>query len=150
MVLCCKLIDVLNELNLIKSLTIKTFRKVLREIKSKEIFNIIVDTDRAHIQLFFRNLLQLQMNNDKVSGLRRCDLILWWVLYSITTPSLHSMSRHWILRISNTTMSTLLPLGEWVSNLIKLNSHFIFCLILQICGCRKFHGERAAHRNGGV
>ena len=76
MVLCCKLIDVLNELNLIKSLTIKTFRKVLREIKSKEIFNIIVDTDRAHIQLFFRNLLQLQMNNDKVSGLRRCDLIL--------------------------------------------------------------------------
>ena len=45
------------------------FRKVLREIKSKEIYNIIVDTDRAHIQLFFRNLLQLQMNNDKVRGL---------------------------------------------------------------------------------
>jgi len=41
------------------------YRKVLREIKSKEIYNIIVDTDRAHIQLFFRNLLQLQMNNDK-------------------------------------------------------------------------------------
>ena len=58
------------------SLTIKTFRKVLREIKSKEIYNIIVDTDRAHIQLFFRNLLQLQMNNDKVSALRRCDLTL--------------------------------------------------------------------------
>ena len=39
---------------------------MLREIKSKEIYNIIVDTDREHIQLFFRNLLQLQMNNDKV------------------------------------------------------------------------------------
>ena len=42
---------------------------MLREIKSKEIYNIIVDTDRAHIQLFFRNLLQLQMNNDKVREL---------------------------------------------------------------------------------
>ena len=65
----------MSELNLM-SFTIKTFRKVLREIKSKEIYNIIVDTDRAHIQLFFRNLLQLQMNNDRVSALRRCDLTL--------------------------------------------------------------------------
>ena len=42
------------------------YRKVLREIKSKEIFNIIVDTSKEHIHLFFRTLLQLQMNNDKV------------------------------------------------------------------------------------
>ena len=42
------------------------YRTVLREIKNKEIFNIIVDTDKEHIQLFFRTLLQLQMNNNKV------------------------------------------------------------------------------------
>ena len=57
------------------------YRTVLREIKNKEIFNIIVDTNKEHIQLFFRTLLQLQMNNNKVGkkGLRsssRFDIFL--------------------------------------------------------------------------
>ena len=50
------------------------YRTVLREIKNKEIFNIIVDTDKEHIQLFFRTLLQLQMNNNKVSNTTRESL----------------------------------------------------------------------------
>ena len=70
------------------------YRKVLREIKSKEIFNIIVDTDRAHIQLFFRNLLQLQMNNDKVRTVECVILdILTCFLASTITLSHLSMSR---------------------------------------------------------
>ena len=43
------------------------YRTVLREIKSKQIYNIIVDTNNDHIQKFFRTLLQLQMNNHMVT-----------------------------------------------------------------------------------
>ncbi|XP_023327652.1 glutamate receptor ionotropic, kainate 1 [Eurytemora carolleeae] len=39
------------------------YRTVLREIKKKEIFNIIVDTSLENIADFFRAILQLQMNN---------------------------------------------------------------------------------------
>ena len=42
----------------------KFSRLVLREIKNKEIRNIIVDTDPANMNYFFRVILQLQMNND--------------------------------------------------------------------------------------
>lgn len=42
------------------------YRTVLREIKKKDIFNIIVDTNPDNINLFFRVLLQLQMNNHRV------------------------------------------------------------------------------------
>jgi len=41
------------------------YRTVLREIKKKDIFNIIVDTNPSNINLFFRVILQLQMNNHK-------------------------------------------------------------------------------------
>jgi len=41
------------------------YRTVLREIKKKDIFNIIVDTNPDNINLFFRVLLQLQMNNHR-------------------------------------------------------------------------------------
>ena len=41
-------------------------RTVLREIKKKEIFNIIVDTSLENIADFFRAILQLQMNNHLV------------------------------------------------------------------------------------
>lgn len=41
------------------------YRTVLREIKKKDIFNIIVDTNPSNINLFFRVLLQLQMNNHR-------------------------------------------------------------------------------------
>ena len=61
---------------------------MLREIKSKEIYNIIVDTDREHIQLFFRNLLQLQMNNDKVSEfcvIQLNILFSWQYHYTFTS-----------------------------------------------------------------
>ena len=68
---------------------------MLREIKSKEIYNIIVDTDREHIQLFFRNLLQLQMNNDKVIvSFVVCSDFIFCSLGSIITPSHLSMLRH--------------------------------------------------------
>ena len=53
------------------------YRTVLREIKNKEIFNIIVDTNKEHIQLFFRTLLQLQMNNNKVR--KKCWIIQLYV-----------------------------------------------------------------------
>ena len=39
-------------------------RLVLREIKNKDIRNIIVDTDPNNMNYFFRVILQLQMNND--------------------------------------------------------------------------------------
>jgi len=41
------------------------YRTVLREIKKKDIFNIIVDTNPSNINLFFRVILQLQMNNHR-------------------------------------------------------------------------------------
>ncbi|XP_043478786.1 glutamate receptor ionotropic, kainate 1 isoform X4 [Leptopilina heterotoma] len=40
-----------------------TYRQVLREIRNKEIYKLIVDTDPAHMQQFFRAILQLQMND---------------------------------------------------------------------------------------
>ncbi|KAI5732447.1 hypothetical protein M8J76_000300 [Diaphorina citri] len=40
-----------------------TYRNVLREIRQKEIFNLIIDTSTTHISQFFRAMLQLQMND---------------------------------------------------------------------------------------
>ncbi|XP_024938040.1 glutamate receptor ionotropic, kainate 2 isoform X5 [Cephus cinctus] len=40
-----------------------SYRQVLREVRHKEIYKIIVDTDPAHMQQFFRAILQLQMND---------------------------------------------------------------------------------------
>ncbi|XP_012062854.1 PREDICTED: glutamate receptor ionotropic, kainate 2-like [Atta cephalotes] len=40
-----------------------SYRQVLREVRHKEIFKLIVDTDPAHMQQFFRAILQLQMND---------------------------------------------------------------------------------------
>ncbi|XP_025161126.1 glutamate receptor ionotropic, kainate 2 isoform X2 [Harpegnathos saltator] len=41
----------------------RSYRQVLREVRHKEIFKLIVDTDPAHMQQFFRAILQLQMND---------------------------------------------------------------------------------------
>ncbi|XP_014475528.1 PREDICTED: glutamate receptor ionotropic, kainate 2-like [Dinoponera quadriceps] len=41
----------------------KSYRQILREVRHKEIFKLIVDTDPAHMQQFFRAILQLQMND---------------------------------------------------------------------------------------
>ena len=57
--------------------------------KRKEIYNIIVDTDRAHTQLFFRNLLQLQMNNDRVSQGAECFLEHSLTYYFTVSLHLH-------------------------------------------------------------
>ena len=88
------------------------YRTVLREIKNKEIFNIIVDTDKEHIQLFFRTLLQLQMNNNKVC--KKGCMIQLYVKYisSSTTPSPLLTSRPWTWRTSNTTKSTSQHSGQ--------------------------------------
>ncbi|XP_060534775.1 glutamate receptor ionotropic, kainate 2 [Cylas formicarius] len=40
-----------------------TYRQVLREVRQKEIFKLIVDTNPRSIQQFFRAILQLQMND---------------------------------------------------------------------------------------
>ncbi|KAK4873456.1 hypothetical protein RN001_015485, partial [Aquatica leii] len=40
-----------------------SYRQVLREVRQKEIFKLIVDTNPKHIQHFFRAILQLQMND---------------------------------------------------------------------------------------
>ncbi|XP_076628803.1 glutamate receptor ionotropic, kainate 2 isoform X7 [Colletes latitarsis] len=40
-----------------------SYRQVLREVRHKEIYKLIVDTDPAHMQQFFRAILQLQMND---------------------------------------------------------------------------------------
>ncbi|XP_054261557.1 glutamate receptor ionotropic, kainate 2 isoform X6 [Macrosteles quadrilineatus] len=40
-----------------------TYRQVLREIRQKEIFKLIVDTNPKHMSQFFRAILQLQMND---------------------------------------------------------------------------------------
>ncbi|XP_067008296.2 glutamate receptor ionotropic, kainate 2 [Anabrus simplex] len=42
-----------------------TYRAVLKEIKSKEIYNLVVDTRPEHMHLFLRGILQLQMNDYK-------------------------------------------------------------------------------------
>ncbi|XP_004521949.1 glutamate receptor ionotropic, kainate 2 isoform X2 [Ceratitis capitata] len=41
----------------------ETYRRVLRAIRQKEIYKIIVDTNPAYINSFFRTILQLQMND---------------------------------------------------------------------------------------
>ncbi|XP_045026271.1 glutamate receptor ionotropic, kainate 2 [Daphnia magna] len=43
--------------------TVNTYRQVLREIKQRDINNIIVDTRTEHVHTFFRAILQLQMND---------------------------------------------------------------------------------------
>ncbi|XP_031355703.1 glutamate receptor ionotropic, kainate 1-like [Photinus pyralis] len=40
-----------------------SYRQVLREVRQKEIFKLIVDTNPKHIHHFFRAILQLQMND---------------------------------------------------------------------------------------
>ncbi|XP_075215419.1 glutamate receptor ionotropic, kainate 2 [Lycorma delicatula] len=40
-----------------------SYRQVLREIRQKEIFKLIVDTNPRHMTQFFRAILQLQMND---------------------------------------------------------------------------------------
>ncbi|XP_043271960.1 glutamate receptor ionotropic, kainate 2 isoform X2 [Venturia canescens] len=40
-----------------------SYRQVLREVRHKEIYKLIIDTDPAHMQQFFRAILQLQMND---------------------------------------------------------------------------------------
>ncbi|CAB0033976.1 unnamed protein product [Trichogramma brassicae] len=40
-----------------------TYRQVLREIRHKEIYKLIIDTDPRFMQQFFRAILQLQMND---------------------------------------------------------------------------------------
>ncbi|CAH1132878.1 unnamed protein product [Ceutorhynchus assimilis] len=42
-----------------------TYRSVLKEIKSKEIHNIVIDTKPSNMQLFLKGILQLQMNDYK-------------------------------------------------------------------------------------
>ncbi|XP_049948213.1 glutamate receptor ionotropic, kainate 1 [Schistocerca serialis cubense] len=42
-----------------------TYRSVLKEIKSKEIHNLVVDTKPEHMHHFLRGILQLQMNDYK-------------------------------------------------------------------------------------
>ncbi|XP_070159838.1 glutamate receptor ionotropic, kainate 2 isoform X2 [Polyergus mexicanus] len=41
----------------------RSYRQILREVRHKEIFKLIIDTDPAHMQQFFRAILQLQMND---------------------------------------------------------------------------------------
>ncbi|XP_037956642.1 glutamate receptor ionotropic, kainate 2 isoform X3 [Teleopsis dalmanni] len=45
------------------SSTLSSYRQVLRAIRQKEIYKIIVDTSAKHIKEFFRAILQLQMND---------------------------------------------------------------------------------------
>ncbi|TMW47948.1 hypothetical protein DOY81_006973 [Sarcophaga bullata] len=47
----------------IRQVTPDTYRQVLRAIRQKEIYKIIVDTNSENIKLFFRAILQLQMND---------------------------------------------------------------------------------------
>ncbi|XP_033607886.1 glutamate receptor ionotropic, kainate 2 isoform X13 [Cryptotermes secundus] len=42
-----------------------SYRAVLKEIKSKDIHNMVVDTNPYHMHLFLRGILQLQMNDYK-------------------------------------------------------------------------------------
>ncbi|XP_011303622.1 glutamate receptor ionotropic, kainate 2 isoform X2 [Fopius arisanus] len=42
-----------------------SYRQVLREIRQKEIYKLIIDTDPLHMQQFFRAILQLQMNDHR-------------------------------------------------------------------------------------
>ncbi|XP_063698938.1 glutamate receptor ionotropic, kainate 2 [Culicoides brevitarsis] len=41
----------------------ETYRQVLKEIRQKEIYKLIIDTKPEHIQKLFRAILQLQMND---------------------------------------------------------------------------------------
>ncbi|XP_033237155.1 glutamate receptor ionotropic, kainate 2 isoform X4 [Drosophila pseudoobscura] len=43
----------------------ETYRQVLRAIRQKEIYKIIVDTSPSNIKKFFRSILQLQMNDHR-------------------------------------------------------------------------------------
>lgn len=42
-----------------------TYASVLADIKNREIYNLIVDTDARHLALFLRGILQIQMNEYK-------------------------------------------------------------------------------------
>ncbi|XP_017061661.1 glutamate receptor ionotropic, kainate 2 isoform X1 [Drosophila ficusphila] len=43
----------------------ESYRQVLRAIRQKEIYKIIVDTNPSHITTFFKSILQLQMNDHR-------------------------------------------------------------------------------------
>ncbi|XP_052132388.1 glutamate receptor ionotropic, kainate 2 [Frankliniella occidentalis] len=47
----------------IRQTTPATYRQVLREIRQKDIYKLIVDTNPRHMHNFFRAILQLQMND---------------------------------------------------------------------------------------
>ncbi|XP_046392460.1 glutamate receptor ionotropic, kainate 2 isoform X3 [Ischnura elegans] len=47
----------------IRQATPATYRQVLREVRQKEIYKLIVDTNPKHMYQFFRAILQLQMND---------------------------------------------------------------------------------------
>ncbi|KAF7274109.1 hypothetical protein GWI33_013211 [Rhynchophorus ferrugineus] len=47
----------------IRQATPATYRQVLREVRQKDIFKLIIDTNTRNIQQFFRAILQLQMND---------------------------------------------------------------------------------------
>ncbi|KAH8272463.1 hypothetical protein KR044_005141, partial [Drosophila immigrans] len=49
----------------IRQATPETYRQVLRAIRQKEIYKIIVDTNPTNIKTFFRSILQLQMNDHR-------------------------------------------------------------------------------------
>lgn len=43
----------------------RTYTSVLADVKSREIYNLIVDTSVEHLQQFLRGILQIQMNEYK-------------------------------------------------------------------------------------
>ncbi|KAJ1521477.1 hypothetical protein ONE63_003145 [Megalurothrips usitatus] len=47
----------------IRQTTPATYRQVLKEVRQKDIFKLIVDTNPRHMSSFFRAILQLQMND---------------------------------------------------------------------------------------
>ncbi|XP_039967635.1 glutamate receptor ionotropic, kainate 1-like [Bactrocera tryoni] len=56
--------DIRTELY-IRQTSPKTYRQVLRAIRMKDIYKIIVDTNPTNINAFFRAILQLQMNDHR-------------------------------------------------------------------------------------
>ncbi|XP_030751505.1 glutamate receptor ionotropic, kainate 2 [Sitophilus oryzae] len=49
----------------IRQATPSTYRQVLREVRQKDIFKLIIDTNPRNIQQLFRAILQLQMNDHR-------------------------------------------------------------------------------------
>lgn len=47
----------------IRQATADTYRQVLREIRQKEIYKLIIDTNPKHINKFFRTVIFINNNN---------------------------------------------------------------------------------------